>query len=669
MLSLSQRQSLQQRLSPQQVQYLKMLQLPVIALEQRIKQEIEVNPMLEELSDTVQEVESEFEQEADPVQAVAERHTETKEETPTTTPEEAPAEEKGGDSDGEWEEFFADQYDDYKSSAFNDPDDEEQEEFPQRSEVTLSEQLLQQLRMQPITEDDLALAEEIIGNIDEHGYLRRDLREIVDDLNKFLSLTQHNAELPPAAGVDGAHQLGDGHFEAYDDAVTDAPFGRERLLSHLFEDSDEGHNGNGHHKRDDEDDKPVVDAFAVSFDDDDDDLGPRGGGGSRSGGGDSSATAVAPAPVAAANAAMSIEEMSQLSIEDLARMLEQGTSSLLGRSDSTLTSRVSKLEVAAGDAPTIEVFSLDEAERILKRIQRLDPPGIGARDLRECLLVQLDMMRDRSEAHALAYRIIDETYAEFTMKHFEKICDRLKCTTEGLRDAMEVIRGLNPKPGEGSVAMINDNYLTPDFVIERDEEDFIIVPNDRHIPTLRINRAYQDLMRRGNAKKNGIDRDTRKFLREKFEAAKWFIASIQQRRQTMMKVMRAIVDLQRDFYVGGPNFIRPMIYKDVAERIGMDISTVCRVVNGKYVQTDYGTFELRYFFSEKLETTSGEEVSTKIVKARIQELIEAEDKHKPLSDDAISKMMKKAGYFVARRTVAKYREQMNIPVARLRRAL
>lgn len=683
MLSLSQRQSLQQRLSPQQVQYLKMLQLPVIALEQRIKQEIEVNPMLEELSDSVQEVEAEFEPDTEQVPQIAERQPESKEETPRESTEESPSEEKQ-DGEKEWEEFFSDQYDDYKSSAFNDPDDEEQEEFPQRSEVTLTEQLLGQLRMQTITDDELALAEEIIGNIDEHGYLRRDLGEIVEDLNKFLSFTHHNAEQQQTENADGSHQLGDGHFDTYDESVNDAPFGRDRMLSHILEgdyaDDDLAATNGQSRRKDDDDDEPIVDAFAVSFDDDDDDLGPgtrshsnasvnRNGNGNGHLSGESAVATAPVATVAASNAAMSLEEMSNLSIEDLARMLEQGTASMISKSEAMSSVRAAALEPVAGDYPTIEFFTTEEADRILKRIQRLEPPGIGSRDLRECLLVQLDLLRDRGNVHVLAYRIIDETYSEFTMKHFEKICDRLKCDTEALREAMDVIRGLNPKPGEGSVAMINDNYLTPDFVIERDEEDFIIVPNDRHIPTLRINRAYQELMRRGKAKKNGIDRDTRKFLREKFEAAKWFIASIQQRRQTMMKVMRAIVDLQRDFFVGGPNYIRPMIYKDVAERIGMDISTVCRVVNGKYVQTDYGTFELRYFFSEKLETTSGEEVSTKIVKARIQELIEGEDKHKPLSDDALSKMMKKAGFFVARRTVAKYREQMNIPVARLRRAL
>ena len=312
---------------------------------------------------------------------------------------------------------------------------------------------------------------------------------------------------------------------------------------------------------------------------------------------------------------------------------------------------------------------LKGTERVLRRIQRLDPPGIGARDLRECLTVQLEVIQSESPAHTVALRMIQDAYVEFTMKHFEKICHKIGCSTVELKDAIDVIKGLNPKPGEGSSSIVEDNYLTPDFVIERDDEDFIIIPNDRHIPVLRINRAYQELMRRGSGKRKEVDRDTRKFIRDKFEAAKWFIASIQQRRQTMMKVMRAIVDLQMDFFIQGPNAIRPMIYKVVAELIGMDISTVCRVVNGKYAQTDYGTFELRYFFSEKLETTTGEEVSTKIVKSKILEMIEAEDKNKPLSDDAISRDMEKAGFYVARRTVAKYREQMNIPVARLRRAL
>jgi RNA polymerase sigma-54 factor len=656
MLSLSQRQSLQQRLSPQQVQYLKMLQLPVIALEQRIKQELEVNPMLEELLDGLQETEVEQEFDQDQTLPLPETRSERSDDAPSSDSEESfPEREREID----WEEIMPEEYDGYKAPTFTGPDSEEQEELPQKSEPSFAERLLEQLRMQVSTEDELALAEEIIGNIDDDGYLRRNLNEIVDDLNKFLALTHH-----ATSQVRNGHRLGDGRFDAYEDLLSDEPFGRDRLVSHILNDQDELDETD---QRENLDDMPV-DPFGPSAFDDDDGLstgGNRAGRSSYGSGGSQQATATAPTDTASP-LSLSLEEMSHLSIEDLARMLEQGTSAVAVpiQNDTVVA------EEHQEALPVIEpVFSVEEAERVLHRIQRLDPPAIGSRDLQECLCIQLELEDDQAPAHRLAYRVVKESYTEFAMKHFEKICHRLECTTEELKQAIEVIRSLNPKPGEGSVSIVNDNYLTPDFVIERDVEDFLIVPNDRHIPILRINRAYQEMMRRKGVKKAAIDRDTRKFLREKFEAAKWFIASIQQRRQTMMKVMRAIVDLQIDFFRQGPDHIRPMIYKDVAEKIGMDISTVCRVVNGKYTQTDYGTFELRYFFSEKLETTSGEEVSTKIVKSRIQEMIEAEDKAKPLSDDAISRAMKKAGFNVARRTVAKYREQMNIPVARLRRAL
>lgn len=668
MLSLSQRQALSQRLSPQQVQYLKMLQLPVIALEQRIKQEVEINPMLEELSETLQEADTDMDQEQ--ASPFAERTSDSPEEGGDGAPatEQPTMQEELNTLDYSWDEMISDEYEGYKAPTFTGPDNEEQEEIPQRAEQSLSDLLLSQLRVQMLSEDELALAEEIIGNIDEDGYLRRELSEIVDDLNKFLSATrraQTNAK-------QSDHQLGDGHFDAYEQMVSDTPFGRERLLSHILQE-DEEELLDRPRKEEDEDDLPI-DPFSVSFDDDDLDFrrpraadrGPMAG-----------ATQTADVVIAEPRAqTMSLEEMSHLSIEDLAKLLEQGTSAFSpptpasGSPAPLSIESLAETAVAEEDLSDMEIiFTVQEAEKVLLRIQRLDPPGIGARDLRECLSIQLELEVEKSPAHALALRVMQDAYTEFTMKHFEKICHKVGCSTDDLKDAIEVIRTLNPKPGEGSVSMVENNYLTPDFVIERDVDDFMIVPNDRHIPSLRISRAYQELMRRGNAKKNGIDRDTRKFLREKFEAAKWFIASIQQRRQTMMRVMRAIVDLQIDFFLNGPDYIRPMIYKDVAERIGMDISTVCRVVNGKYTQTDYGTFELRYFFSEKLETTSGEEVSTKIVKSRILEMIEAEDKNHPLSDDAISRTMQTTGFNVARRTVAKYREQMNIPVARLRRAL
>ena len=364
--------------------------------------------------------------------------------------------------------------------------------------------------------------------------------------------------------------------------------------------------------------------------------------------------------------------MASLPIEELARILERGTSHIPEATPSaTAEGRGEKTDQGTnGHAPLPEdLFTLEDAERTLHTIQRLDPPGMGARDLRECLMVQLEMSEKKSPAHRLAYRLLEETYREFTMKHFEKICRRLECTEEELRDAVEIITSLNPKPGEGYSSIIGGNYVTPDFVVERDGEDFIITGNDVFVPSLRINQGYQEMLRKGKRKENGVDNDTRKFLRQKMESAKWFIASIHQRRQTMMKVMRAILELQTDFFRHGPEHLKPMIYRDVAERIGMDISTVCRVVNGKYVQTDYGVFELRYFFSEALETAWGEEVSNKVVKGKIKELIDNEAKSKPLSDEVISEQMQKMGYNIARRTVAKYREQMQIPVARLRREL
>ncbi|HVZ37942.1 MAG TPA: RNA polymerase factor sigma-54 [Candidatus Kapabacteria bacterium] len=709
MLSLSQRHSLLQRLSPQQVQYLKMLQLPVLALEQRIKEELEANPLLDDMQDEIPD------QEIDAEPITAESRTESGDAGGEDSPEaERGADEPEVDRELEWSEYMPDEGEGYKAPSFTGQESEEQDEFPQRAEESLAEQLLAQLRLQEITDDETALAEEIIGNIDDHGYLLRDLSDIVDDLNKFIAATRRAAqELAESASTTA---LGDGHFDSYEDLIADEPFGRDRLLySHPYGTDGHGRNGHGGFARDaDEygDGSYEVDAEGNAVHAAGKPVDPFGGdlydtlenvptlGGMRprtqssmeqpgtppfgTGTDVDAAQEGTPRTEAASLSSLSLADMSRLSIEDLSRLLEQGTAALApeippaaehagaagaGR-EAVHGAGGHTADAGTDPAPAIEeVFTYSEAEKVLRMIQRLDPPGIGARDLRECLMIQLEVAANGSAGHDLAYRVLRDTYAEFTMKHFEKITAKLGCTTEELRDAMEVIRTLNPKPGGGSVNIVENNYVTPDFVVERDEDDFLIIPNDRAIPPLRINHAYQELIRRGEGGQRQVDRETRRFIRDKLEAAKWFIASIHQRRQTMMRVMRAIVDLQSGFFTGGPNLIRPMIYKDVAERIGMDISTVCRVVNGKYVQTDFGTFELRYFFSEKLETASGEEVSTKIVKARIQELIDAEDKHHPLSDDALTQEMERAGFHVARRTVAKYREQLNIPVARLRRAL
>ena len=251
------------------------------------------------------------------------------------------------------------------------------------------------------------------------------------------------------------------------------------------------------------------------------------------------------------------------------------------------------------------------------------------------------------------------------MRHFEDLAKKLGVPTEELKKVVELIQHLNPKPGEGEISA-QENYVVPDFIVTKSEEDFIITLNDRNIPPLRINRAYKELM--SKRKKNGVSAEAKDFIRQRFEAAKWFISSIHQRRETMLKVMRTIVEKQREFFDTGEG-LRPMIYKDISEVIGMDISTISRVVNSKYVQTDYGVFSLRHFFSDSISTADGDEVSNKEVKRKLRALIDAEDPLRPLSDHKLAELLNAARLNIARRTVAKYREAMLIPVARLRRKL
>lgn len=310
-------------------------------------------------------------------------------------------------------------------------------------------------------------------------------------------------------------------------------------------------------------------------------------------------------------------------------------------------------------------FTLSEAEKVLKRIQYLDPPGNGSRTLQECLLVQLDAGSFDPDTKDLAVKIIETHYDDFTMKHYEELAKKLSVSMEELKNAVALIQRLNPKPGEGEFTPA-ENYIVPDFIVQNNDGDFIIMLNERNIPPLRVNKAYQQII--AGRKKDSVSNEAREFIRKKFEAAKWFIASIHQRRETMMKVMHAIVQRQREFFLTGEN-LKPLIYKDIAEMIGMDISTISRVVSGKYVQTDIGVFSLRHFFGDSIQTITGEAVSNKEVKKKIREIIENEDPRKPLSDDRIAEILNQQGFNIARRTVAKYREQMMIPVARLRRKI
>ena len=303
----------------------------------------------------------------------------------------------------------------------------------------------------------------------------------------------------------------------------------------------------------------------------------------------------------------------------------------------------------------------EAVEAVLKVIQRFDPVGIGARNLRECLLIQLE---EKAPRDALAIRMLEECYEDFSNKRYEKIAKKLEITLEQVKQIMESVSRLNPKPGERYVSEA-ENIIVPDVIVENAEGKLHVALNDWNMPRLKINESYKQLLK----EKGKVNKETRDYIRQRLESARWLINSIYQRRSTILRVMESIVKRQREFFEKGKEFLKPMILKDIADDVSLDISTVSRVTSGKYVQTDYGIFELKYFFSERMETADGDDVSNKIIKEKIKSIIEKENPRKPFNDEEISDMLRKEGFIVARRTVAKYREQSMIPVARLRRAI
>ena len=493
MLNLQQKQSLQQKLSPQQIQYIKLLQLPTLALEQRIKAELESNPLLEE-----------GEEEDDLQLDNADEPTDSNDDGDDELPSEQT--ESSSDDEFDWDEFLNAPDDLYGYKAQVDHSAEEDErETPMPAMSSLAESLRDQVGLLDLDDTEELIADQIIGSIDEDGYLRRPIESVLDDVMFNYGLM-----------------------------ITEA-----------------------------------------------------------------------------------------------------------------------------------------DVERVLGRIQRLDPVGIAARDLRECLLVQLEAMPDDVDGRENAIDMVRDAWKPFTMKHFEAIMRKTGMDEYDLKEAFDLVQSLDPKPGEGDFAT-QTNYITPDFTVERDAEDFRILLNGRNAPELRVNRHYRDMWNKLSAqrtKKNTDARETKDFLKSRMESARWFINSIQQRRQTMLRVMEAIVQIQHEFFEHGEGHLRPMILKDIAEIIHMDISTVSRVVNGKYVQTEYGVYELKHFFSEGITSDDGEEVSNKEVKALLERIIGSEDKAKPLSDQKLADLLADEGFPIARRTVTKYREQMNIPVARLRKQI
>jgi RNA polymerase sigma-54 factor len=318
---------------------------------------------------------------------------------------------------------------------------------------------------------------------------------------------------------------------------------------------------------------------------------------------------------------------------------------------------------------------VEEVEAVLKKIQTFDPPGIAARNLQECLLLQLERMDNGHDIDvAVAKKIIAECYDEFTKKHYQKIQKKLDTEDEEfVRDAVDLIIKLNPKPGGGGPStVVKNQYIIPDFIVTNNNGKIELALNSRNAPELRISRSYTEMFKAYD-KSNKRDKKLKEavsFVKQKLDAAKWFIDAIKQRQQTLLRTMRAIVDFQYDFFLEGDETkLKPMILKDIAGMINMDISTVSRVASSKAVQTDFGIYPLKYFFSEGISTDSGEEVSSREVKQIIKDIIDAEDKNKPLSDDKLEKILNDKGYNIARRTVAKYREQLNIPVARLRKEI
>ncbi len=313
----------------------------------------------------------------------------------------------------------------------------------------------------------------------------------------------------------------------------------------------------------------------------------------------------------------------------------------------------------------------EEVEQMLKVIQEFEPAGVGARDLRECLLIQLENKK-RTPAVENAIRILTEQFDAFKNRHFTKIMSRLHLTTDELKAVMEEIRRLNPSPG----GQIDDSYndqaqqVVPDFRLDYENGQLILSMPRFSIPELRINQKYSEIMETGRLSENKADKDAASFVKQKIDSAKWFIEALRQRQNTLESTMRAIIDYQHDYFVDGDeSSLRPMVLKDIAEITGFDISTISRVVNSKWIETHFGIFPLKYFFSEGLENKDGEEVSTREIKKALREMVDGEDKRNPLTDDELVEGLATKGYKVARRTIAKYRALLDIPTARLRREL
>ncbi|MFH2141978.1 MAG: RNA polymerase factor sigma-54 [Bacteroidota bacterium] len=319
--------------------------------------------------------------------------------------------------------------------------------------------------------------------------------------------------------------------------------------------------------------------------------------------------------------------------------------------------------------------STDVIEKVLHVIQDFDPPGVGARDLKECLVLQIEKRPNENTNVKIAKIVLDKCFLEFTKKHYDKIIKKLNITEAQLKGAIGEIMKLNPKPGSTLSDPFNrtSHQITPDFILDINDGVFQLQLNQKNAPDLRISRSYMEMLQDYSYAKDKAtqqQKDAVSFVKQKLDSAKWFIDAIKQRQNTLLVTMNAILEFQKEYFIDGDETkIKPMILKDIADKTNLDISTISRVANSKYIQTHFGIMALKFFFSEGMQTDSGEEVSTREIKKILQDCLEKEDKRKPLTDDKLAEILQSKGYQIARRTVAKYREQLNIPVGRLRKKI
>jgi len=579
-MSMDIRTALTQTLTPQQIQYLKLLQMSNVEFEQFLEQEIDQNPLLENpenpdstLSELISDLDDTDNDDISKNEIVdndfnySVKDEVNYDDTNTNYDEDYTIEREEDPFEFQSQLLIDNSYDDNGNYS----DDEEFTPFQIKDNVTFIEELENQLSFYNLSEEEKLIGNYIIGNIDEDGYLRLDFEDILNNVNS--QIAQHNFNIQQEEYLKRNNSKNITN-PAYQYAITEES--KKRL--------------------------------------------------------------------------------------EYANLLKES------QSITEIISQKNNLNQNKNLNGLLRQVTLEDVEKVHNIIKKLDPPGIGSRNIQECLIAQLEAKEELDYYERKALAILKDSFEAFIKKHFDILQSKHYLTKDELKNVLDVIKQLNPKPGKGN-SISELNTVIPDFIVERDSEsnELLIYLNDSKFPVLKVSDVYDKLKKTGKLK--SFNNETKEWLRQKKEDAKFIVQAIQQRKITLLKVMTAIAHLQKDFFYEGSSALKPLIYKTVADETNLDISTVCRIVNNKYVLTDFGTFELKYFFSESLPNMDGEDISTTVIKEELKNIINNEPKDKPYSDDYLAKLLKEKGYNVARRTVAKYRDQLKIPVARLRKEL